>query len=106
MYMYYYLVLFNTILEEYGHHLNVWNWESHEMVQRIDLGGEGMIPLEIRFLHEPSQPQGFVGCALSSTVFRFFKTDVSMPCVQYRLLICTQFAVGQLVYIFNTVNAY
>lgn len=60
---------------EYGHHLNVWRWDTHEMTQRIELGPEGMIPLEIRFLHDPSAAQGFVGCALSSTVFRFFKTD-------------------------------
>lgn len=35
-----------------------------------------MIPLEIRFLHDPEATEGFVGCALSSTVFRFFKTTV------------------------------
>lgn len=56
----------------YGHHLNVYDWTTRELKQRIDLGPEGLIPLEIRFHHDPNSPQGFVGCALSSTVFRFF----------------------------------
>jgi len=59
----------------YGKHLDVWNWKTHELTQRIDLGSDGLIPLEIRFLHNPDEAQGFVGCALSSTIFRFFKTD-------------------------------
>nr|XP_039265908.1 methanethiol oxidase-like [Styela clava] len=57
----------------YGHSLHVWDWTTHELIQDIDLGPDGKIPLEIRFLHDPSATQGFVGCALSSTVFRFFK---------------------------------
>lgn len=32
------------------------------------------MPLEVRFLHEPSAEEGYVGCALSGNVFRFFKT--------------------------------
>jgi len=31
-----------------------------------------MIPLEIRFLHNPEKSEGFVGCALSSTIHRFY----------------------------------
>ena len=61
----------------YGHSLNVWSWPTHEQIQRIDLGPEGLIPLEIRFLHDPTATEGYVGCALSSTVFRFFKTQVN-----------------------------
>ena len=45
------------------------------MKQRIDLG-PGTIPLEIRFLHDPEQAQGFVGNALSSNIFRFYKNKV------------------------------
>lgn len=59
----------------YGSHLNVWNWTTHELTQRIDLGPDGTNPLEIRFLHDPDEAQGYVGC--TSVVFRFFKTDVS-----------------------------
>ena len=42
--------------------------------QRIDLGQEGVMPLEIRFLHNPKATEGFVGCALFGKVFRFYKT--------------------------------
>ncbi|RXI00575.1 hypothetical protein DVH24_000809 [Malus domestica] len=31
--------------------------------------------LHIRFLHDPSKDTGFVGCALTSNMVRFFKTD-------------------------------
>lgn len=31
--------------------------------------------LQIRFLHDPSKDTGFVGCALTSNMVRFFKTD-------------------------------
>lgn len=60
---------------EYGHSLNVWKWEEKELAQTIDLGEEGQMPLEVRFLHDPAAPEGFVGCALSGTIFRFFKKD-------------------------------
>lgn len=54
---------------EYGSKLYVWDWKEHTLRQSIDLGADGMIPLEIRFAHEPSATWGFVGCALSSNVF-------------------------------------
>jgi selenium-binding protein 1 len=42
-------------------------------VQTVDLGGEGLIPLEIRWQHDPDSAQGFVGATLSSNIFRFSK---------------------------------
>uniref|UniRef100_A0A4W5JZR4 Methanethiol oxidase n=1 Tax=Hucho hucho TaxID=62062 RepID=A0A4W5JZR4_9TELE len=30
--------------------------------------------LEIRFLHDPTATEGYVGCALQGTVFRFYRT--------------------------------
>jgi len=60
----------------YGQHLNVWDWTTHKLTQRIDLGDDGLIPLEVRFLHDPSKSEGFVGCALGSAVFRIYKTNV------------------------------
>ncbi|CAH1788332.1 unnamed protein product [Owenia fusiformis] len=59
----------------YGRSLNVWDWTNRTLSQRIDLGPDGMTPLEIRFLHDPKATEGFVGCALSSTIFRFFRTE-------------------------------
>jgi selenium-binding protein 1 len=59
--------------DKYGSRLHVWSWTTKEHQQVIDLGPDGLIPLEIRFLHEPSQPQGFLGAALSSNVHRIHK---------------------------------
>merc|ERR1719447_2254559 len=59
----------------YGTHLNVYDWTTRKLLQKIDLGMEGVMPLEIRFLHDPKATVGFVGCALFSNMFRIFKTD-------------------------------
>ena len=45
-------------------------------VQELKLGTEGLIPLEIRFLHDPSQAHGFVGAALASNIIHFTKVLV------------------------------
>ncbi|KAM7382772.1 hypothetical protein PAMP_002488 [Pampus punctatissimus] len=58
----------------YGNSLHVWDWTSHRKLQTLDLGEDGAIPLEIRFLHDPDATEGYVGCALRGTVFRFYKT--------------------------------
>lgn len=63
------------VSDEYGHSLNIYDWETHELKQVLDLGADGKLPLEIRFLHDPKAAEGYVGCALSSTIFRFYKTD-------------------------------
>ena len=63
----------DVLNNKYGHSLHVWDWTTREHIQTIDLGNEGLMPLEIRFLHNPDIGEGFVGCALSSNVFRFFK---------------------------------
>ncbi|CAH2327470.1 methanethiol oxidase [Pelobates cultripes] len=65
----------DVIAGRYGSKLHVWDWTKHTRIQTLDLGQEGLIPLEIRFLHNPRADQGFVGCALSSSVFRFYKTE-------------------------------
>ncbi|KAL3847711.1 hypothetical protein ACJMK2_018670 [Sinanodonta woodiana] len=59
----------------YGHSLNFWDWKEHKKIQTVDLGPEGLLPLEVRFLHNPEATEGFVGCALSSTVFRFYRNE-------------------------------
>ncbi|XP_028759743.1 selenium-binding protein 2, partial [Neltuma alba] len=59
----------------YGRHLHVYSWPGGELRQTLDLGNTGLLPLEIRFLHDPSKDTGFVGCALSSNMVRFFKTQ-------------------------------
>jgi selenium-binding protein 1 len=55
----------------YGQQLHVWDWEDKTVEQTLDLGEEGLIPLEVRFLHSPESTHGYVGAALSSNVFHF-----------------------------------
>ncbi|KXZ56714.1 hypothetical protein GPECTOR_1g643 [Gonium pectorale] len=57
--------------EHYGNTLYVWDWKERVLKQKLELGPKGLLPLEVRFLHEPSSPHGFVGAALSSTVIHF-----------------------------------
>ncbi|MDS0283392.1 selenium-binding protein SBP56-related protein [Haloarcula onubensis] len=60
---------------EYGHELQFWNWEERTVEQAVDLGEEGLVPLEVRFLHTPEHAHGFVDAALSSNIFHFYERD-------------------------------
>jgi selenium-binding protein 1 len=62
----------NVAEGKYGKKLYVWDFAEKKIIQELDLG-VGSIPLEVRFLHDPDRTEGFVGCALSSTMVRFFK---------------------------------
>jgi methanethiol oxidase len=58
---------------KYGHHLHFWDWTKRKIAKSIDLGEKGMIPLEVRFHHSPQSTDGFVGAALSSVMWHYFK---------------------------------
>jgi selenium-binding protein 1 len=58
---------------KYGKQLHFWDLEKKAKIQTIDLGAEGLIPLEIRWQHNPESTQGFVGATLSSNIIRFSK---------------------------------
>ena len=60
---------------KYGRHLHFWNWENRTIEQSLDLGESGMIPLEVRFHHNPDSTHGFVGAALSSAIHHWQKKD-------------------------------
>ena len=66
----------------YGQTLTFWDWKERKIVQQVNLGAEGLIPLETRFLHDPSQAHGFVGAALSSNIIHFTKVGAlaMAPC--------------------------
>jgi selenium-binding protein 1 len=56
---------------KYGSKLYFWDWANRSVAKAIDLGDTGRIPLEVRFHHDPASPHGFVGAALSSTVWHY-----------------------------------
>jgi selenium-binding protein 1 len=58
---------------KYGSKLHVWDWDTKQLRQTLELGSDGLIPLEIRFKHDPDSADGFVGTALSSNVLHIHK---------------------------------
>ena len=60
----------------YGDTLTFWDWRERKPTQSIKLGADGLIPLELRFLHDPDQAHGYVGAALSSNVIHFTKASL------------------------------
>jgi selenium-binding protein 1 len=61
----------------YGRRLHFWDLAERKLEQTIDLGEQGLVPLEIRWLHDPDAEQGFVAAALSSVVWRFYRSNGS-----------------------------
>ena len=59
----------------YGRRLHFWDLERRAVVRTVDLGDEGLIPLEIRWQHDPESAQGFVGATLSSNIIRFSREN-------------------------------
>jgi selenium-binding protein 1 len=57
----------------YGSRLHFWNLAERTLEQTVDLGENGLVPLEARWLHDPDSDEGFVGAALSSTMWRFHR---------------------------------
>jgi methanethiol oxidase len=55
----------------YGSRLHFWNLAERKLEQTVDLGESGLLPFEVRWLHDPEAEEGFVGAALSSTMWRF-----------------------------------
>lgn len=58
---------------KYGSRLHFWDWTERMIRQTIDLGQDGLIPLECRFHHNPDSSHGFVGAALSSNIWHYFR---------------------------------
>lgn len=60
---------------KYGQHIHFWDFANRSIEQSVDLGSEGMIPLEVRFHHDPDSAHGFVAATLSSNIFHFHKSE-------------------------------
>src|ERR1051325_384485 len=58
---------------KYGQQLHFWDWKERKIAKTFDLGGNGLIPLEVRFHHNPASTHGFVGAALSSVMWHWHK---------------------------------
>ena len=59
----------------YGQRLHFWNLGEKRLEQTIDLGDQGLVPLEVRWLHNPESDNGFVGATLSSNIFRWYRSN-------------------------------
>ena len=58
---------------KYGHSIHFWDLAEKRIVQSADLGSDGLIPLEVRWQHNPDSQTGFVGAALSSVIWRWYR---------------------------------
>jgi selenium-binding protein 1 len=61
----------------YGSRLHFWNLSERRVEQTLELGETGLVPLEVRWLHDPDADEGFVGAALSSTMWHFHRDNGS-----------------------------
>jgi methanethiol oxidase len=59
---------------KYGQRLHVWDLKKCSHIQTIDFGAEGLVPLEIRGLHDPAKAGGYAAAALSSTIWHWRPT--------------------------------
>lgn len=59
----------------YGQRVHFWDWQEKRLQQTFDLGGDGLVPLEVRFLHDPDSTHGYVGAALSSNLWHWHKPN-------------------------------
>src|SRR5215211_5560947 len=50
--------------KRFGHHLDFWSLSDGKLTQRVDLGDEHQMVLELRPAHDPRQTWGFVGVVI------------------------------------------
>ncbi len=60
---------------KYGNQIHFWDFKNKRIEKSVDMGPDGLIPLEVRFHHDPDSSHGFVGVTLSSNVFHWYKDD-------------------------------
>jgi selenium-binding protein 1 len=66
---------------KYGNALHVWDLHTQKHVQRLELGPEQQMVLELRPAHDPRSAYGFVGVVmslkdLSSSIWQWYHDDV------------------------------
>jgi methanethiol oxidase len=50
---------------KFGHHLNFWSMSERTLTQRIDLGDQHQMVLELRPAHDPAKTWGYTGVVIS-----------------------------------------
>ena len=60
---------------KYGRRIHLWDFEKKEPKQTFYLGEDGLIPLEVRFHHDPNSTHGFCGAALSANIIHWWKNS-------------------------------
>ena len=66
--------------QKYGHAIHFWDLAKGEHMQRVDLGAQHQMALEVRPSHDPEATWGFVGVVistedLSGSVWRWFRDE-------------------------------
>ena len=51
--------------KRFGHHLDFWSLSEGRLIERVDLGDEHQMVLEVRPAHDPRKTWGFVGVVIS-----------------------------------------
>ena len=51
---------------KFGHHVNFWSMSERKLTQRVDLGDQHQMVLELRPAHDPSKAWGFVDTVISA----------------------------------------
>lgn len=67
---------------KYGNSLHVWDLRKRKHVQKLELGAEQQMVLELRPAHDPRKAYGFVGVVisladLSSSIWMWYRDDAS-----------------------------
>ena len=60
---------------KYGQQIHFWDFQNKSIAKTVDLGEEGMIPLEVRGLHDPASSHGYFAATLSSNVYHWWKDE-------------------------------
>ncbi len=60
---------------KYGREIHFWDFKKKSVSNSVYLGEDGLVPLEVRFHHNPDSTHGFVGAALSSNIIHWYKKD-------------------------------
>ena len=61
------------VAPQYGRQLHFWDFKERKPIETMYLGEDGLVPLEVKFHHNPDSSHGFCGAALSANVIHWWK---------------------------------